>query len=369
MFKFIDVFLCIFYVFCLTVCVFGQAVFPEDDNSCFTSRREPGQCVDIRKCNYMVKLLSSNSRNPEVISYLQKSTCGFAGRYPMICCPNSNAPNVRVDNNGKEETSIFPRRPHCGLSNVTNSRIVGGAPAVLNEFPFMVILGYRNSKNPNTPKWLCGGTLITTRHVLTAAHCVHNRNDLYLARLGELTLFDEKDGASPEDIKIISVKKHENFNTVEFTNDIAILTLEHEPTKASIWPICLPLTDPLRKDDFVGEVGIIAGWGSLYFDGPRSSTLQVADIPVISEENCQRSFGKDTVIDNRIICAGWTNSAKDSCQGDSGGPLMYAVKEGKYSWYYQIGIISYGFRCAEQGYPGVFTKITNFLDWIKNNVA
>lgn len=111
-----------------------------DDNSCFTSRREPGQCVDIRKCNYMVKLLSSNSRNPEVISYLQKSTCGFAGRYPMICCPNSNAPNVRVDNNGKEETSIFPRRPHCGLSNVTNSRIVGGAPAVLSNLLFYYFL-------------------------------------------------------------------------------------------------------------------------------------------------------------------------------------------------------------------------------------
>lgn len=110
----------------------------------------------------------------------------------------------------------------------------------------------------------------------------------------------------------------------------------------------------------------------MYFcclDGPSSSTLQFAEIPVMELEKCQIAFGNRTIIDNNIICAGWTSGEKDACQGDSGGPLIYGKSDGNNLRFYQIGVVSYGYRCAVAGYPGVYTRVTNFIDWIQRNVS
>ncbi|XP_072402182.1 venom protease-like [Diabrotica undecimpunctata] len=364
MFKFVSILCCINL---FVICVYGQ-----EGSSCYTSRKEFGSCINLKTCNYMIQLLINHKQDPEILNYLRSSTCGFVGKDPLICCPQKKEEEESEENlivSGGNQNEKLPVKPQCGLSNVTNPRIVGGAPAKLNEFPFMAILGYRNKLNPTIPKWLCGGTLITEKHVLTAAHCAYNRNDLYLVRVGELILYDDMDSASPEDISISKIKMHESFSPTEFTNDIAIITLSKKPKNPLVWPVCLPIEDRMRSSSYIGENGVVAGWGSLYFDGPRSSSLQVADMPILNENSCQRVFGQNTVIDNRIICAGWLSGGKDTCQGDSGGPLMFAVKEQKHYWYYQIGIISYGFRCAEIGYPGVFTRVTNYLDWIQTNVV
>lgn len=103
-------------------------------------------------------------------------------------------------------------------------------------------------------------------------------------------------------------------------------------------------------------------------DGPSSSVLQVTSVPVVDNINCKKAFDNKSIIDDRIICAGWTRGGKDACQGDSGGPLMYGKAEVNNVRYYQIGVISYGFRCAEAGYPGVYTRVTNFIDWIQRNL-
>lgn len=355
----------------ITVTPLENFILPIDleESACYTSKKESGTCINIKKCPYMIQLLVTHRTDPKTLEYLRGSTCGFDGNDPMVCCPQLDKVDAgdRNNMNNGQNNPILPTKPTCGLSNVTNSRVVGGVPASLNEFPFMVILGYRNLQNPIIPKWRCGGTLITEKHVLTAAHCC--KSDLYLARVGEYILFDETDGATPEDIPITSVKMHENFSDVQFTNDIAILKLSKKPNNPLVWPICLPIENSLRSNSFVGQNGVVAGWGSIYYDGPRSSILLVADLPVLSESTCQQVFGSATVIDNRIICAGYVTGFKDTCKGDSGGPLMYAEKNGKILTYYQIGIISYGYKCAEKGYPGVFTKVTKFLEWIQKNVV
>nr|XP_023017811.1 venom protease-like [Leptinotarsa decemlineata] len=332
---------------------------------CFTSRNEYGLCTNIYDCEVILNLVKTRSQDPETRLYLQASTCLRTDKLVMVCCPqtanvktidddrNSNGDNESTDaisrnNDVKEKKAQLLSKPDCGLSNVTNARVVGGTPAKLGEFPFIVALGYRNPSNPKVPKWLCGGTLISDRHILTAAHCVYNRKDLYLARLGELDLFSDDDGANPEDIRLIKAKVHENYSNVQFTNDIAILTLERKPTN--------------RFREYTNLL-------LLYFsDGPSSSTLQLAEIPVVSQDHCKRAFGKQTVIDDRVLCAGWISGLKDACQGDSGGPLMFGMSEGRDLRYYQIGVVSYGFRCAEAGYPGVYTRVTNFIDWIQRNM-
>lgn len=92
-------------------------------------------------------------------------------------------------------------------------------------------------------------------------------------------------------------------------------------------------------------------------------------LPVVSNDACKQAFAnfKTTVIDERVLCAGYTRGKKDACQGDSGGPLMLAKGVDPHT-FYQIGVVSYGFRCAEEGFPGVYTRVTQFLDWIERNV-
>ena len=92
-------------------------------------------------------------------------------------------------------------------------------------------------------------------------------------------------------------------------------------------------------------------------------------LPVLDNERCQQAYGTRSIIDERILCAGYARGGKDACQGDSGGPLMHRIAEKRgIIWFYQIGVVSYGLRCAEAGYPGVYTRVTHFLDWIERNI-
>lgn len=93
-------------------------------------------------------------------------------------------------------------------------------------------------------------------------------------------------------------------------------------------------------------------------------------IPVVSNDQCKQNYAnfKTTVIDNRVLCAGYTTGGKDACQGDSGGPLMWGNFQNGNLMFYLIGVVSYGYKCAEPGYPGVYTRVTSFTDWIQANL-
>lgn len=107
----------------------------------------------------------------------------------------------------------------------------------------------------------------------------------------------------------------------------------------------------------------------LFIDGPSAAHLQKVILPVVPNQKCKDAFAKaKTIIDDRIICAGYNDGKKDSCQGDSGGPLMVANLTGNLILRYQIGVVSYGYRCAEPGFPGVYTRVTQFIDWILKNI-
>ena len=98
---------------------------------------------------------------------------------------------------------------------------------VVGAWPWIVALGYK-SKSSTDPRFLCGGTLITKRHVLTAGHCVNDRRDLYMARIADLNLKDDNDGATPVERLIESSKVHEEYDPTTFVNDIAILRLNDD---------------------------------------------------------------------------------------------------------------------------------------------
>ena len=202
-------------------------------------------------------------------SFLVDTLCGYEGNDPVVCCPNTenlrqseppvtnnnpfsnpqptnrpnnqpnfynqlhfnNQPNFNNQQNFNNQPNCNNFRSNnqgsCGYSLKNHDRIVGGAPAELGAWPWMANLGYRSKDgNSRNPRWLCGGSLISDRHILTAAHCVHNRRELFVIRLGEHILNDENDGAHPIDIRIERSFPHPRYNPDSLENDIAILKLE-----------------------------------------------------------------------------------------------------------------------------------------------
>nr|QFZ95600.1 serine protease 4 [Lasioderma serricorne] len=359
--------------------------------TCLTPDSTYGYCIDIFRCDPLIRLVRASSQNPYLANYIRSSLCHRNDERYIVCCPLGGArvapatspptlpPTTTTTTTTEPSTTtqkevvlgeLVLKPPECGFSNVSGLRIVGGEPAKLGQFPWMAVLGYRNQQNPDLPKWLCGGSLISKRHILTAGHCVQGHEEsLYIVRLGDLDLYDDADGASPVNVPIVNMKVHEGYDPNQHTNDIAILTLEYEPKAPLVWPICLPVEEPLRSSKFVKDYPFVAGWGTVSYRGPESSRLQTVLLPVVENEACARALGQfKTVIDDRVMCVGYPQGGRDSCQGDSGGPLMKGIAESKNQRYFQIGIVSYGYRCAQAGYPAVYTRVTAFIDWIVQNL-
>ncbi|XP_015120161.1 venom protease [Diachasma alloeum] len=348
----------------------------QSQESCVNPLGRVGICINVRECEPLIELLRRDGNSAG--NFLRRSVCRFEGSNPIVCCPGGNRefddddtpippnqPRITQQSNG-----YWPiYAPACGaINNKELTRVVGGAPAKLGAWPWIAALGYRSKTGSNKPRWLCAGSLVSARHVITAAHCVHRLPDLYLVRLGDLDLDDDvQDGASPIDVPIEQVHEHPQYSETAYTNDIAVLRLAWDVEFSDlIQPICLPLPDDVYNKNFINSLPFIAGWGSVYFRGPSASHLQQLQIPVVSTESCKSAFSrfKTTVIDDRVICAGFAKGGKDACKGDSGGPLMYP----KNRTFYAIGVVSFGYRCAEPGIPGVYTRVTRFLDFITSHL-
>lgn len=93
--------------------------------------------------------------------------------------------------------------------------------------------------------------------------------------------------------------------------------------------------------------------------GSTSARLMQVSIPIVDRAQCQKAYKNYNTITDRMICAGYTQGGKDSCQGDSGGPM---VAQGTL-----YGIVSWGYKCAEPNYPGVYTNVAHLRSWIKSN--
>merc|ERR1712002_83493 len=237
----------------------------------------------------------------------------------------------------------------CGIKGgIQTDRIVGGQEAEKHEYPWQVGLVNRNGKTP----W-CGGTLISDRHILTAAHCTAKKtpgNTQVL--LGEHRTND--DVFTRVDISKINDDPNYSFPY----GDFSILTLAKPVTfSSSVRPACLPAT---KDKTYAGELATVTGWGTLSSGGNQPTVLMEVDVTVTTNEDCNMVYGS---INDLHICA--MDLGKDACQGDSGGPLI--VKEND-RWTL-IGVVSFGAGCASPYVPGVYARVTQRFDWIKANTA
>lgn len=216
---------------------------------------------------------------------------------------------------------IYPTFPsptygECGVSLASTTRLVGGVETLRGKYPWLAALGYKT----RSTRFLCSGSLITNKHVLTSAHCITSA--LSFVRLGahNLSAFE----AESIDISISHSLTHEEFDLKSTMNDIAIIVLSESVRFTDrISTICLP-TEPDFHQDFIGYSPFVAGWGAVQYQGPTSNVLQEIQVPIVSLTQCMESYKKiykSIKFNDRFICAG--NGINDACQGDSGGPLMY----------------------------------------------
>ncbi|KAL1426439.1 hypothetical protein MTO96_003439 [Rhipicephalus appendiculatus] len=210
----------------------------------------------------------------------------------------------------------------CGVWSRRGGRVVGGVAA--DPAPWMVQL-LRGRKH------ICAGALVSPRHVLTAAHCVQqHRPDLRL-RLAE--------GAEHAPQRVLV---HEGFDASELRHDLALLVLEQ--------PVAVARAEMEQQQEKVGE------------DSPEHREAMVR---TLKRDQCEEAYlGLLDITDEKLCAAG---DGVDTCQGDSGGPLV--VSDPIRDRFSLVGVTSFGVRCGDSRFPGVYTRVAAYLPWIRGKMV
>lgn len=250
-----------------------------------------------------------------------------------------------------------------GHSTVSAGRILGGENAKLGEIPWHLLI-----KSPRRG----GASLINDQWAVTAAHVVEGIEE------GSLQLYggtiDGRIQAAVMDSERIIIHPGYPMETpgVErsnFDNDIALIKFTSRVNLGpNLLPICLPNKGMGVSEN---ELGTVSGFG-MTERVSKSPLLKYAHIAVYAHDECNRTPNlpsqpsKTMTFTNNMFCAG--ASGKDSCQGDSGGPFILPMLSGVGGPYSLTGIVSWGPNCRGGENKGYYTKVENYVDWIKNTV-
>ncbi|XP_053370403.1 serine protease 27-like [Clarias gariepinus] len=252
-------------------------------------------------------------------------------------------------------TGSLSQLTECGQPAL-NTKIVGGTDAAPGSWPWQVSFQTQGHH-------FCGGSLISQDWILSAAHCFQSitASDitiyLGLARL---------EGSNPnaQGLTTSNIIINQAYNTISHDNDLALVQLDVSVTFTPyVMPVCLAASNSVFP---AGTNVWVTGFGTIGNDVnlPSPQTLQEVEVPIVSNSDCETDYGSGSITDN-MICAGLTQGGKDSCQGDSGGPMVVKVNE---SWI-QAGIVSFGYGCAQPNFPGVYTRVSQYEDWIDNIIS
>ncbi|MES5484550.1 trypsin-like serine protease [Bradyrhizobium sp. INPA03-11B] len=273
-------------------------------------------------------------------------------------------------------------------------RVVGGNPAENNAWPWQIAFFQRRASD-GVFTFFCGGSVIASHWVLTAGHCFAGGrlgpDDVLVVEQTNMIARSLPGGTVPADrgrsLKVQRMIVHEGYDAESHENDVALVQLatpaHSKPSKLARLP------SPIETE---GRLSTVTGWGLLksrYFDREKkvwmdsdtrqpipdgqenlylTESMMQVDLPLIDHVACRQAYQGDRGrgIDRRTICAGYAEGGKDACQGDSGGPLVTKDEQGHYV---QIGVVSWGLGCARAGRPGVYSRVSAFSGWIKQQTG
>jgi len=253
-------------------------------------------------------------------------------------------------------------RMSCGRKgsrgrNGTGIAIVNGDDSYRCEWKWQAALVSKSN-----PTFLCGGSLIDSQWVLSAAHCMDNTDFDVVLGAYNMTWTSE---SSRQTFSAAAVYKHPQWDADTTNFDFALVKLEIPAELGDcVGTVCLPDSDVAAGTDCW-----ITGWGTLSAGGRKPNTHQEGQVQIISNEDCTSKFdyGPRQITD-QMMCAQGNSNGKivDACQGDSGGPLVCKEKKGGAWTVY--GATSFGRGCADARYPGVWARVSAQLEWIDNTM-
>ncbi|XP_011190157.1 trypsin-1 isoform X1 [Zeugodacus cucurbitae] len=253
--------------------------------------------------------------------------------------------------------------------NHRSPKIVGGSEAEKSELPYMVSLMRRGGH-------FCGASILNEQWLVTAGHCVCNGlNKIFhasqiqgvigLHSISQYLNGNSAEKSTPIRINFKRIIPHPKYECTNVKNDIALLQLE-EPLKFTerVKPICVSVENPLIE--YENQLAIVSGWGwtnENQEEGQKADILKKVTVKIWNNHSCEKSYqinGKpSSLISDTQLCAGLKNGGADSCWADSGGPLIMKDK-------ILVGIVSTGIGCARPGLPGIYTRVSKYVDWMES---
>ncbi|XP_066254840.1 serine protease persephone-like isoform X1 [Euwallacea similis] len=376
--------------------VCGNYYEAKEEGSQCQRRGLPGICKRVRHCPIAIESLRKRGQHDLL-------RCGFVGNEEVVCCPDlSDRQPLPVESSTIDKSTVWSEEhEHSnesggdknGTTNegrITKKRkselmcnemykkikvtsgvqfhILNGEDAEVGQFPHMVALGITN--DDGQIDWgRCGASLISPKFLLSAAHCFIclgcSVESLKKARFG---VIDNTDDSKAQDVDVKGVTFTGSYDITSNHNDIALIELVWEVNMSqTVFPACLYT----EADDPLGL--IVTGWGRTDATDitSRSKILQYGKIMPVSTDKCNTSILSKNANTRKVIlqtqiCAisNLSVNRTDACMGDSGGPLQLERKTGGYDI---VGIVSYGFECGTS-VPGVYTRVSAYLDWIEQHV-
>ncbi|XP_062372445.1 complement factor I-like [Sardina pilchardus] len=253
---------------------------------------------------------------------------------------------------GVPNMDYVPPVTDYGRGSRRRKRVVGGQETTPTQIQWQVAIQEDGKVN-------CGGAYLGGCWVLTAAHCVRAKPESFRVMF---SLWMKRSIIDTTDIAFVKkVHIHYGYNAKTYENDIALLELKvlggsdqclHE--NPAIRAVCVPWSIQQFQP---GHNCTISGWGRDR-EGVAQNKLLWASVALI--ENCHAHYpGR---FRPGMMCAGDVEGSVDSCQGDSGGPLVCQDPSGmSYVW----GVVSWGEKCGQKGYPGVYNQVAHYYDWIR----